>query len=212
MMSMVFLITIAGGSGSGKTTAAKKIVDVSRKNVLLISLDNYYKDLSYLPSKLRNKTNFDHPDALDWPLLRKQISELVAGRAVRMPCYSFVTHTRTKYSAVKSRPIIVLEGIFALYDAQINKMSDLRLFVDTNSDIRFIRRLERDVNERGRTHSEVATQWVKQVKLMYDKFIEPTKHNAHVILPEDPEGQMRGKAIDLVKAKIKNVLKSRRAK
>jgi len=208
-----FLISITGGSGSGKTTIAKKITkQVGRKNVLLLSFDNYYKDLSHLKPKEREKVNYDHPNAIDWRLLKKHLNSLIKGKTVEMPQYSFLTHTRKGYVKVRPKKIIILEGIFALYDKEINKLANLRIFVDTEADIRFIRRLQRDIKERGRTVESVIKQWLGTVKPMYDTFIELTKKNADVIIPEDPEGKMRSVAIDLIKTKIKNLIKLTKSK
>ena len=204
---MVFLITIAGGSGSGKTTIAEEVKEYFKNHVLLISIDHYYKDLSNLNQEDRDKTNFDHPNAIDWELLRKQLKELLSGKAVKMPIYSFTTHTRKGSESIKPKEIIILEGIFALCDEEINKMSNLRIFVDTEPDIRFIRRLKRDMEKRGRTDESVITQWMETVKPMNDLFIEPTKRKAHIIMPEDPDGGMRCKAVDLMKVKIEERIK-----
>jgi uridine kinase len=204
---MAFLITIAGGTGSGKTSVAEKIVHLRKKDTLLISLDHYYRDLGNLAKGEREKTNFDHPDSLDWGLLKKDIGSLIKGKAVRMPIYSFITHTREGYQQIKPKKIIILEGIFALHDPELNRKAKLRIYVDTDGDIRFIRRLQRDTKERGRTPENVIMQWLKNVKPMHDKFIEPSRRHAHIIMPEDPDGKMRGTAIDLIKVKIRSLVK-----
>lgn len=206
-MDKPFLILIAGGSGSGKTTAAKQIVEQSgKKRVLLISIDNYYKDLSNLKMSTRKKINFDNPNSIDWVLLKKDVLSLLDNKTINLPVYSFKSHTRTGYKKTVPKKIIVIEGIFSLYDTELNGMSNLRLFVDTPPDIRLIRRMERDVKERGRTPTGVIKQWLSAVKPMHDEFIEPTKSNAHVIIPEDPEGGLRSTAIELIETKIKSIL------
>ena len=206
-MEKPFLILIAGGSGSGKTTLAKKIVEQSGKNkVLLLSIDSYYKDLSNLKINARKKVNFDNPDSIDWALLKKDVLSLLDNKPINIPVYSFKLHTRIGYKKIKPKKIIVVEGIFSLYDTKLNEMSNLRLFVDTPPDIRLIRRLERDIKERGRTPTVVIKQWLSAVKPMHDEFIEPTKSNAHVIIPEDPEGGLRSTAIELVETKIRSIL------
>jgi uridine kinase len=206
-MEKPFLILIAGGSGSGKTTAAKQIVEQSgKKRVLLISIDNYYKDLRNLKMSARKKVNFDNPNSIDWVLLKKDILSLLDNKTINLPVYSFKSHTRTGYKKTVPKKIIVIEGIFSLYDAEINGMSNLRLFVDTPPDIRLIRRMERDIKERGRTPTDVIERWLSTVKPMHDEFIEPTKSNAHVIIPEDPEGGLRSTAIELIETKIKSIL------
>jgi len=203
-----FFILIAGGTGSGKTTVAEMIAKASgKRNILLLSVDNYYKDRSHLTLKEREKINFDDPDAIEWSLLRKQFFELIKGNPIKMPIYSFKVHTRVGYKNIIPKKIIILEGIFALHDSEINSIAKLKLFVDTDSDIRFIRRLKRDLAERGdRTPEKVIKRWLEMVKPMHDKFIEPTRRNAHIIIPEDPDGKMRGTAIEIIKAKIKSIL------
>jgi uridine kinase len=204
---MVFLITIAGGSGSGKTNVAEIISKGHEKDVTLISMDNYYKDLKKLKLSSRNKVNFDHPAAIDWKLFIPQMEELLKGNSIQMPKYSFLTHTREGYVVVKPKKIIIIEGIFALYDKKINNLANLRIFIDTDADLCFIRRLKRDLKERKRSPESVIQQWLKTVKPMYDQYVAPTKKRAHIIIPEDPEQGMRDTAIDIIMSKIKNILR-----
>ena len=202
-----FLILVGGGTGSGKTTVAEEISKQGKKkNVLLISMDHYYKDLGYLDKASREKTNFDNPNAIDWHLLKKDILDLLIGKTIKMPVYSFKTHTRVGHKKMMPKKIIIIEGIFALYDLELNKISNLRLFVDTSPDLRFIRRLLRDIKERKRTVDSVVKQWLRTVKPMHDEFIESTKQNAHIIIPEDPEGGLRKIAVELIKTKIKSLV------
>ncbi len=205
---MVFLITIAGGSGSGKTTVANDIIKkTGKKNVLLISLDNYYKDFSKMKNLNRANINFDHPNAIDWDLLKSHITDLLNFMPVKMPNYSFVKCGREKYTHISPKKIVILEGIFALFDDYINKKSSLRIFVETDSDVRFIRRIKRDVIERKLPIKKNIDMWLRYVKPMYEQFIEPTKRNAHILIPEDQEGNMRDTAIDLIKTKAESFLK-----
>ncbi len=203
---MTFLITIAGGSGSGKTTIAEEIEAHHKDHVLLISIDNYYKDLFNLQIEERNKQNFDHPDAIDWELLRKHLSLLLKKETIEMPLYSFKTHTREGKKRIEPKEIILLEGIFALCDEEVNRLASLRIFVDTEPDNRFIRRLRRDKELRGRTDESIITQWLTTVKPMNDLFIEPSRRKAHIIIPEDPENDMRNIAVDLMKVKIREII------
>ncbi|MCD6590313.1 uridine kinase [Candidatus Woesearchaeota archaeon] len=203
------LILIGGGTGSGKTTLALNIIkNIGKENALLVSTDHYYKDLSHLPMEERDKQNFDHPNAIDWDLLQEQLEKLLRGEKINMPIYSFKEHVREGYIEVNPRRVIILEGIFALYDKKINEIADLRIFVDTDPDIRFIRRLQRDIKERGRTPESVINQWLSTVRPMHEEFIEPTKRYAHIIVPEDPEGKMRETAVDIICSKVRLLLNS----
>lgn len=180
-----FIIGIGGGSGSGKTTVTKQIVKlVGKDKVTVLLQDNYYLDRSNLSPKERESINFDHPDALDWVLIRQHLSDLAKGKEVCVPEYDFTTHTRKETtSQVTPSQIIIFEGLFALYDEEVLKKLSLRVFVDTAADIRLIRRLRRDIVERNRTMDSVLTQYMHYVRPMYRKYVEPTKHLAQVIIP-----------------------------
>lgn len=180
-----FIIGVAGGSGSGKSTVTEQIVRAAgSQNVTVFIQDNFYLDRSHLTQEERGKINFDHPEALDWDLMIKLFDDLMNGLPIEMPQYDFATHTRkNETTTVLPAKVIVLEGIFGLFSDKINKDMSLRIFVDTAGDIRLMRRLKRDIEERGRTLDSVIEQYSKFVRPMYKKFVEPTKMSAHVIIP-----------------------------
>lgn len=198
------LILIGGGTGTGKTSLALNIVrDVGSDKVLLMHMDNYYKDFSGLKPEDRENINFDHPKSIDWNLLDKQLTMLLNNESIKMPVYDFKTHTRQRYKTVQPKEIIILEGILALWNKDINKKAGIKLFVETPDDIRFIRRLQRDLNERGRSIESVIKQWLTTVRPMHQEFVKPSRGNADVIIPEDPQGGMREVARDMIKALIR---------
>lgn len=199
------LIGLAGGTGSGKTSVAREITrEFGRPEVVLIEQDSYYADLSNLPVEERAKTNFDHPNSLDFNTMKRHIWDLLNGKSVMIPVYDFKTHTRTRETMlVDSHHIIVLEGIFALYDEDIRNMMDIKIYVDTENDIRLLRRLTRDLKERGRTLESVIDQYLNTVKPMHLQFVEPTKRYADVIIPEGGHNKV---AIDLLQTKITSLL------
>ena len=178
------LIGIAGGTGAGKTTVARAITeDVA--DVRLLPLDNYYHDLSSLAAAERTRINYDHPDAFDWPLVRSQLDALASGEAIEMPQYDFETHTRSDETvAVEPGPVVVVEGILALYDEALRDRFDLRIYVETDADVRVLRRIRRDVQERGRDLDGVIEQYLSTVKPMHEQFVRPTKRQADLIIPE----------------------------
>ncbi len=178
------LIGIAGGTGAGKTTVAREITD-DVADVRVLPLDNYYRDLSDLSDPERARINYDHPDAFDWELVRSQLSALSAGAAIEMPQYDFETHTRRE-STVRVEPgsVIVVEGILALYDETLRGELDLRLYVETDADVRVLRRIRRDVEERGRSLEGVIDQYLSTVKPMHEQFVQPTRRHADLIIPE----------------------------
>lgn len=183
---MSLLIGIGGGTGSGKTTIATRIKESFKDaRVVVIPQDAYYKDRSHLNPEERGRINYDHPDAFDTDLLIKHLNELKLGNPVEMPIYDFKTHTRLPQTIqVEPGEVIILEGILVLYDQRVRELLDIRIFVDTPDDIRFIRRLVRDVKERGRTVESVINQYLETVRPMHLEFVEPTKSFADVIIPE----------------------------
>ena len=200
------VIGITGGSGSGKTTIAQKIVAQMQEDehVLIMTQDSYYKDNTGIPMDIRMKINYDHPDAFDVPLLEKQLRDLLAYQAIEMPVYDFKEHTRSK-KTIHQEPadIIILEGILVLANKEIRDLMDIKVYVDTDDDIRFIRRLERDLSERGRSIDSVIDQYLSTVKPMYHQFIEPTKRYADIIVPEGGKNDV---AIDMLTTKVHSIL------
>jgi uridine kinase len=199
------VIGVAGGTGSGKTTVAREILRrAGTEQISLIQHDAYYKDLSDLPPAQRAMQNFDHPDALDNKLLIAHLRELKAGRTIEMPVYDFTTHTRTsEVQLVEPRRVILVEGILIFADSTLRRIMDVKIYVDTDSDIRFIRRLERDLAERGRTMESVIRQYLATVRPMHQEFVEPSKRYADVIIPE---GGFNEVAIDMIASRIKALL------
>ncbi|RMC42063.1 uridine kinase [Lactobacillus sp. ESL0233] len=200
------VIGITGGSGSGKTTIANKIVEQMQENehVLIMTQDSYYKDNTGVPMDVRLNINYDHPDAFDVPLLTKHLQSLLQHKPIEMPVYNFKEHTRSS-ETIHTEPvdIIILEGILVLSSKKIRDLMDIKVYVDTDDDIRFIRRLERDIEERGRSINSVIEQYLDTVKPMYHQFIEPTKRYADIIIPE---GGTNDVAIDMLTTKVHSVL------
>ena len=206
-MKNSILIGVAGGTGSGKTSMAKNIVRYFNPDqVVIIEQDSYYYDLENLPMDARNRRNFDHPDSYDFALMKSQISSLLEGKTVNVPIYDYKTHTRRKDKTmpVSGHKIIVLEGIMVLEDPELRDMMDIKIYIHTEPDIRFIRRLTRDIHERGRSLESVIEQYIKTVRPMHYQFIEPTKSYADIIIPEGGHNRV---AIDLMKTKIESLLR-----
>lgn len=201
------VIGITGGSGSGKTSVTKKIHEVFQgHSVVVIEQDDYYKDQSHLAHEERLKTNYDHPLAFDTDLLIQHIHQLINRQAIEKPTYDYTLHTRSAEKViVDSQDVIILEGILVLEDERLRDLMDIKLFVDTDSDIRIIRRILRDIHDRGRTVDSVVEQYVTVVRPMHNQFIEPTKKYANIIIPEGGENAV---AIDLMVTKIKTILAS----
>ncbi len=202
------IIGIAGGTGSGKTTIAKNIAKSYKKGeVVRLDLDSYYRDLSDMTRKERSMVNFDHPASLEIDLLVQHIDDLCHGKAIQVPIYNFATHNRSKDTQrVEPHRVIIIEGIMALYFLELTERMDVKLYVDTPSDIRFIRRLKRDIIERGRSVDSVIEQYRETVRPMHAQFVEPNKYLADVIIPE---GGMNLVAVDLIQAKINAVLEGK---
>lgn len=200
------VIGIAGGTGSGKTTVANVILDrVGVQDIAYIAHDSYYKDLGNLPPAQRAQVNFDHPHSLDTELMIEHVRQLKAGQSIDVPIYDFTTHTRTeKTEHVDSKPVIIVEGILIFDDETLRSLCDVKLFVDTAHDLRFIRRLERDISERGRTTESVIKQYLTTVRPMHLEFVEPSKRYADVIIPE---GGFNTVALDMVVARIDALLR-----
>ncbi|MEE1233318.1 MAG: uridine kinase [Phocaeicola sp.] len=203
----MIVIGIAGGTGSGKTTVVKRIVESFPKNeVVLLPQDSYYKDSSNVPMELRKRINFDHPDAFDWDLLSEQLSMLRDGKAIEQPVYSYLTCTRQPETIhIEPRNVVIIEGILALSDPKLRELMDLKIFVDADPDERLIRVIQRDVIERGRTAEEVMDRYVKVLKPMHLEFIEPAKRYADLIVPQ---GGHNEKAIEILKMYIAKIVQS----
>ena len=207
-MKTGILIGIAGGSGSGKTLVSQRLYDeLGSDKVIMIQQDSYYKDLSHLDLKERKKQNFDHPDALDDELLICQLKALLKGKYVDQPIYDFTLHTRKKETKlIGNHIIIILEGILVLHNPKLRELMDIKVYVDTDDDIRLIRRLKRDIKERGRSLDSVINQYEQSVRPMHLQFVEPTKRYADIIIPQGGHNVV---AIDLLKTKIKVLLRER---
>jgi uridine kinase len=199
------IIGISGGTGSGKTTVAKSILEsVNASDVVFIQQDSYYRNLKDLPLDYKQAVNFDHPDALDNDLLVHHIRRLKAGYAVELPIYDFKTHARQSETVlIEPKPIVIIEGILIFSDSRLLEQMDIKVFVDTPDDIRFIRRLRRDVAERGRTVESVIDQYLATVRPMHMQFVEPSKRYADVIIPEGGHNLV---SIDLISGKIRERL------
>jgi uridine kinase len=201
------IIAVSGGSASGKTTVVLEILEkLDPGDVLIIKHDDYYMDQSHLKLEDRLKTNYDHPDSLDNDLLIKHLNMLIDKKQVSKPIYDFVNHTRSdKTEILKPKKVIILEGILVLTDERIRNLADIKLFVQLDDDLRLIRRLERDINSRGRSVDSVINQYLTTVKPMYHQFVQPTKRYADVIIPNDIKHDV---AVDIIVAKINNILEN----
>ncbi len=199
------IIGIAGGTGSGKTTVARSIYEtVGRDRIEWISHDSYYREFEGLAAEQRHRVNFDHPDSLESELLARHIDVLCKGSAVDIPIYDFTTHSRkAETQRVESRKVIIVEGILVLAEMELRKRIDIKLFVDTPADIRFVRRLVRDVRTRGRTLESVVEQYLTTVRPMHDEFVEPSKRYADLIIPEGGENQV---ALDAIVSRVEHLL------
>jgi uridine kinase len=201
------VIAVAGGSGSGKTTVARAIDEAVHRDSVLIEQDAYYKDLAHLPLEERKKVNFDHPDAFDTELMIAQLQLLVSGQAIDKPTYDYPAHTRAEATAhVAPRDLILVEGILLFADARLRQLFDIKVFVDVADDVRFIRRLQRDVVERGRTMDSVIGQYLTTVRPMHLEFVEPSKRYADIILPE---GGLNVIGVEMIVARVEREARRR---
>jgi len=198
-------IGICGGTGSGKTTITNRLIEaLSEESVLLLQQDHYYKDLPHLPLEERAKQNFDHPDSVDTALLIGHIRALREGKAIERPVYDFTQHRRVPATVhLEPRPALIVEGILIFENRELRSLCDIKIFVDTEADLRFIRRLRRDIEERGRTVDSVVKQYLTTVRPMHMEFVEPSKRYADVIIPEGGHNEV---GIDLVIQKIRSLL------
>ena len=199
------LIAVAGGSASGKTTVVRKILDkLDCKDVLVITQDDYYNDLSELSMEERKNINFDHPDSLDSKLLLEQLKDLLNNKPILKPKYDFSIHNRSKEKEyIEPKKIFILYGILTLRYPNILKLADIKIFVESDDDLRFIRRLLRDTKERGRTIESVVEQYISTVKPMYHQFVKPSKRNADIIIPNDSKHDV---AVEVIVGKIRQIL------
>lgn len=199
-MEQVLIIGIAGGSGSGKTTLAKNICSFFKDRISILRYDDYYKSQDHLSMEERIKTNYDHPDAFDTDLLISHIAELRAGRDILSPTYDYSHHTRSAdVRCVKASKVVLLEGILILENAALRECLDMKIFVDTDADVRILRRILRDVKERGRSLDSVINQYLNTVKPMHEAFVEPSKRYADVIVPIGGENSVAcGMIIDRI--------------
>lgn len=202
----MLIIGIAGGTGSGKTTVVRKIIEsLPEGEVVLLPQDSYYKDSSNVPVEERQNINFDHPNAFDWPLLTKHVTMLRQGKAIEQPTYSYITCTREEKTIhIEPKEVIIIEGILALCDEELRNQMDLKVFVDADSDERLIRVIQRDIVERGRTAAQVMDRYQRILKPMHLQFIEPAKRSADLIVPQGGENKM---AIDILRMYIEKNLK-----
>ncbi len=199
------IIGVAGGTASGKTTVSDAILErVGRDRIVYLQHDSYYRDLSHLPLEERSKLNFDHPDALETELLVAHLRQLQAGKPVEIPIYDFTTYQRSAQTRrVEPRRVVLLEGLLIFVDKELREMMDIKLYVDIDADLRFIRRLQRDIQERGRTMESVIRQYLTTVRPMHLEFVEPSKRYADIIIPS---GGFNTTAIEMIVARIEGML------
>lgn len=199
------IIGICGGTGSGKTTIARAIVEaVGGSNVVLVEQDSYYRNLADMPLDERHQANFDHPDSIDSDMLVNHLMRLKQGLTVEMPLYDFKTHTRSdRIEIIEPKPVVIVEGILIFAEPRVLGLLDMRVYVDTPDDIRFIRRLKRDIAERGRTTESVIDQYYRTVRPMHHEFVEPSKRYADIIIPEGANSSM---TLDLLASMVREKL------
>ena len=201
------IIGIAGGTGSGKSTVARKVAEALRHaSVASIDMDGYYRNFSHLPMDERRKINWDHPDAFDWELLVTQLRSLAEGQAIEKPMYDFVTHTRrADAQRVAPADVVVVDGILLFADARVRELCDVKVFVDADSDIRLVRRIQRDMRGRGRPLEEILQQYLTTVQPMHLQFVEPSKRYADIIVPRGGHNTI---AVEMIIAKIRHRLEA----
>jgi uridine kinase len=199
------IIGICGGTGSGKTTIARAIVNsVTAKKVILVEQDSYYRNLADMPLDERHQANFDHPDAIDSDMLVNHLKRLKQGESIEMPIYDFVTHTRVDDTEhIDPRPVVIVEGILIFAEPRVLDLLDVRVFVDTPDDIRLMRRLRRDINERGRTFERTLEQYERTIRPMHFEFVEPSKRHADIIIPE---GAQTGVSVEFLCSMVREKL------
>jgi uridine kinase len=200
-----FIVGVAGGSGSGKSTVARNVAQaLQTESVAFLDMDAYYKNFAHLALAERRKINWDHPESFDWELLVGQLAQLASGKAIDKPVYDFVTHTRSDHTViVPAARVIVIDGILLFSDARVRELCDVKVFVDADADIRLIRRIRRDMAKRGRPLDEILDQYVTTVQPMHLEFVEPTKRYADVIVPR---GGHNAVAVEMIVAKIQRQL------
>jgi uridine kinase len=201
------ILGVAGGSGSGKTTVVRAITQaLGGEHVSVIHHDSYYRDTSHLTPAARHEINYDHPDSLETELLVQHLAELREGRSVAVPVYDFAEHSRLAQRAhVPARRIVIVDGLLILWDRELRALMDIKVFVDTDADLRFIRRLQRDISERGRSADSVIDQYTRTVRPMHREFVEPSKRYADIILPEGGHNLV---AVDMLVTKVRAVIAS----
>lgn len=205
-MDKTMIIGIAGGTGSGKTTITKRIAERFGKRIAVVCHDDYYKAHDDMPMEERVRLNYDHPDAFDTDLFVADIKRLAAGEAVDCPVYDYTIHTRSdRTKRIEPAPVIIIEGILILAEPRLTELMDLRIFVDTDADVRILRRILRDVEDRGRSLRSVIDQYLSTVKPMHEKFVEPSRHNADIVVPEGGRNRV---ALDLIINKVQSHLAS----
>jgi uridine kinase len=203
------IIGVAGGSGSGKTTVARAIVDPLDLDAILIDADAYYCDLAHLSLEERKQVNFDHPDALDVPLLADHLTSLAKGQSIEKPTYDFAAHTRAARTVVvEPRDVVLVDGILIFADSRLRPLFDIKVFVDVAGDVRFIRRMRRDILDRGRRLEDVIDQYLGTVRPMHLEFVEPSKRYADVILPEGGQNTI---GIEMIRARVESEIQRRQA-
>ena len=204
-MNKAVIIGVAGGTSSGKTTLINKIAEEFGNQIAIISLDYYYKCLDHLTMEERNKVNYDHPDSFDMDLLVEHVRKLKNGEAIEHPTYDYTIHNRTnKWVRVEPAKVIIVEGILTFVEPSLRELFDIKIFVDCDADVRILRRIIRDISDRGRTVESVVNQYLTTVKPMHDQFIEPTKRYADIIVPEGGDNIV---ALEMISHRIRSLLK-----